>query len=221
MDGERGQAWLTVHSNGGRVDLPASVALSSPSLAVEPLSLELESENYAQTMQTIRISNRGVGTLKGKIAAQVPWLACKPETFQCATGVSTQIQVQANPEGMREGTYESVDALRIESNGGHRELSVSLILKLTPKLHLSPQVLRFGDVAEQVLQLENQGCGTLRVQVIPTEPWIAVNRQEWTIKPGKRARVKVRLVDAPQDAKGRVEIHTPDQIEHLPVQRAG
>jgi hypothetical protein len=113
-----------------------------------------------------------------------------------------------------------MDALRVESNAGSQEIGAHLSLKLTPKLHLSPPALRFGEATEQTLELRNHGYGTLRVQVVPQEPWINVNRQEWTIKPGKKIRVKVRLVEAPPDTQGRIEIRTPDKIEHLTVQRA-
>jgi serine/threonine-protein kinase len=219
VDGDSGQAWLTINSNGGRTDLPASVALSSPQLNVEPLSIDLQSENYVSTSQAIRISNRGVGDLQGTVKSQVPWLTLTPQTFTCATGVSTQIQVQANLEGIKSGTYQAIDALLIESNGGSETVSASLALTLSPKLHIASSYLHFGHSPEQVLQLENQGYGTLYVQVIPREEWIAVNRQEWTIKAGKKAQVKIKLVDAPPGLQGAIDIRTQDETVSLPVQQ--
>jgi serine/threonine protein kinase len=221
VDGDAGQAWLTVRSNGGRIDLPASVALSSPSLAVEPLLLDLQSENYAPVTQTLRISNRGVGKLQGTIRLQVPWLRCEPQEFECATGVSTQIQVQANLEDLREGTYTAVDALRIESNAGNQEISASLALSLTPSLHLSRDALEFDEASPGSFQIENQGYGTLRVQTVSTQDWIAVNRQEWTIKAHKKARVQVTLLDPPAEGEGSIEVRTPDEVIHLPVRYKG
>lgn len=220
VDGDSDQAWLIVRSNGGRVDLPASVALSSPLLAVEPLVLELHSENYAPVSQPIQITNRGVGTLRGTIQVQVPWLACEPQAFECPTGVSTQIQASARLEDLREGTYAAADALLVESNGGHEAVDVRLILTLSPELHVSPQILHFNDRSDGVVELENQGYGTLRVQVVPSAEWLTVNRRDWTIKPGKKVRVRVNLVDAPANGTGSIEVRTPDQIVRVDVEQA-
>jgi hypothetical protein len=139
------------------------------------------------------------------------------QAFDCATGVSKQIQVQANLEGMKAGTYAAPDAIVIESNGGNETIGASLTLSQSPELHISPQSLRFDDTPEQVLHLANQGYGVLRVQVIPGEEWIAVNRREWSIKAGRTARVRVRLVDAPPGAEGSIEIHALDGVIRLPV----
>jgi hypothetical protein len=228
VGGDSGQAWLTVHSNGGRVDLPASVALSSPALSVEPLVLDLESENYASAAQTVRITNRGVGQLRGTIQSQVSWLICEPQEFDCATGAATQITVHADLERLRgrtvdRQTVEALDALAVESNGGDQEIGARLTLVLTPQLQLSTKSITFDDTTQTSFYMENQGFGTLHAQVIASEPWLIVNRQEWTIKARKRARVRVRLVDAPADASphGRgaasIEIRTSTRVIALPV----
>jgi hypothetical protein len=218
VDGESGQAWLTIHSNAGRADLPASVALSSPVLSVEPLTLLLESDNYAAATETLRITNRGVGTLSGTVQPGVPWLSCKPTAFECETGSAVQIEVWANLDDLHQGNYDAVDALVVESNGGSREIDARLVLTLTPDLHVSPTKLRFKDETRATLTLENRGYGTLRVQVLPSEPWLTVNRQEWTIKARKRARVRVQIVDAPAEAQASITIRTPDEDIQLTVQ---
>jgi hypothetical protein len=217
LEGETGQAWLTIHSNGGRIDLPASVALSSPLLVVEPLEIELESENYEPASQTIRISNRGVGTLRGQVIPQVPWLACDPQTFECNTGISTQIRVQANMADLKEGTLEEADALLVESNSGQQSVSARVTLTWTPRLYLAQQELLFAQDSERSIQIENQGYAALHIRVVPGQPWIAVNRQEWTIKPQKKIRLQVKLLDAPQDAAGSIDIQADDETVRLPV----
>jgi hypothetical protein len=220
---EAGQSWLTVHSNAGRADLPASVTLSAPRLIVEPLTLDLGvSENYAPALQTLRLSNRGVGTLQGTITARVPWLSCQPQTFECDTGASVQIQVQALPEGLREGNYHSASALGIESNGGNEEIGARLRVALVPRLDLSSQSLSFSRQGPETqhIWLENQGYGVLRVNVIPKADWIRVNRRKWTIKSGRKARLEITtaLDGAPVGGAGAVEIHTPDEVTQLSVQ---
>jgi hypothetical protein len=217
VEGESGTAWLTIQSNGGRVDLPASVALSSPQLSVEPLFLSLDSENYEPAVQTLRVTNRGVGTLTGTIQAQVPWLSCEPGSFDCATGAAVEVEVKANVEDLREGTYDARDALLVESNGGTATIDARLALTLTPGLHLSPQELTFESETQAVLWIENRGYGTLRVQILPSEPWLTVNREEWTIKARKRARVRVQVSDAPADAVTTIVVRTAEGDTHLPV----
>jgi hypothetical protein len=129
-----------------------------------------------------------------------------------------EIVVQAKLDDLREGHYDAVDALLVESNGGSRGIDADLRLILTPSLHFSPSELRFQDETQASLFIENRGYGMLRVQVIPSEPWLTVNRRDWTIKARKRARVRVQLVDAPSEARASITIRTPDQDRHLPVQ---
>lgn len=223
VEGNAGQSWLTVHSNAGRADLPVSVALSAPRLVVEPLVLDFgTSENYAPVSRTLRISNRGVGDLAGQIEVQVPWLACAPQTFACETGASALIKVQARPDGLREGLYQPSDALKIESSGGSETIDVQITVVLVPRLHLSDLSLRFAPDGPQTLQLqmENQGHGNLRLTVLTGADWIQVNRQEWTVKGGRKARLKVTVArdDAPPGATGIIEIHAPERVARVEVQ---
>jgi hypothetical protein len=222
VGGDAGHSWLTVHSNAGRADLPASVALSVPTLVVEPLTLDLgASENYAPVSQTLRVTNQGVGRLQGTVTARAPWLSCRPEMFECNSGASTQIEVQALPEGLREGDHDVTEALRIESNGGSEEVGIRLTVALVPRLHLPSHSLRFSrqEPATQQVQMENQGYGDLRLQVVPGADWIKVNRREWTIKGGRKAHLKVTVVldDAPPDESGMVEIRTPEKVIRLAI----
>ena len=127
------------------------------------------------------------------------------------------IQAQAELDDLHEGHYDAADALVVESNGGSREIDARLVLTLTPELHVSPTELRFKDETQAEFYIENRGYGTLRVQVLPSAPWLTVNRQEWTIKARKRARVRVQIVDAPADAQASITIRTSDEDRQIPV----
>jgi hypothetical protein len=120
--------------------------------------------------------------------------------------------------GHPQATEEAPDAVVIKSNAGDLEIGVRLILRLIPQLHVTPASLAFRDTTEGTFQLENQGYGSLRIHLEPSESWITVNRQEWTIKGRKRARVRVRLVDAPENGQGTIRLRTPDTISTLPIQ---
>jgi hypothetical protein len=215
VGGETGQAWLTVDSNGGRVDLPASVALSSPMLVVEPLSLELHSENHTPASQVLRVSNRGVGNLEGTVASQVAWLTCRPTLFVCQTGVSVPIEVEAVLDELREGTHHAIDALQVTSNAGTEPVEVTLTLELTPRLKVSTEDLQVDESGKSAFEIENVGEGTLRVEVVPLQDWIAVNRRDWTIKAGKKARVRVTMSAVPAEATSSIELRTPDETRRL------
>ncbi len=220
---ESGQAWLTVHSSAGRADLPASVALSAPRLVVEPLRLNLgASENYATLSQTLRVVNRGVGRLQGTVTSRLSWLTCQPPTFDCDSGASVRIEVQARPEGLREGQHSVAEALLVESNAGQETIAARLTVSLVPRLHLASQSLRFSrqGPTTQAVRLENQGYGTLQVQAIPRADWITVNRKKWTIKGGRKANleISVALDAAPPEGTGAVEIRTPDEVLQLTIQ---
>jgi len=218
VDGESGQAWVTLHSNAGRVDLPASVALSSPRLAVEPLHLELHSKNYAPAVETVRVTNRGVGRLTGTVSSTVPWLTCAPQTFDCNTGAWVELQVEALLQDLREGTVDAPDALHIESNAGSQDVSTKLSLVLYPELHVSPKELVLDrDAATSDFWLENRGFGPLRLRVTTRAPWISIDRRDWTIKVGKRVRVRVALADPPPKGSTTIDIDLPDGPVHLPV----
>ncbi|MBN1581476.1 MAG: protein kinase [Anaerolineae bacterium] len=218
VSGESGQAWLTVRSNGGRIDLPLRIGLSSPQLAVEPLALDLTSTNFEPSSQTLWIFNRGVGELNGIVVTQVPWLIAEPAEFECAAGMSAQIQVRAAlEENAHQGTHYAPDALRVESNAGSREIEASLTLALTPRLHIKTRKLVLKGEQEQTLLLENSGYGSLHVRVTPQQDWISVNRRDWTIKAAKTARVQISLNGAPEDVQGSIEIHSGDEVIRIPV----
>ena len=217
VGGESGQAWLTVHSNGGRVDLPASVALSSPLLVVEPLFLELYSENHAPASQVLRVSNRGVGDLTGTVESLVPWLQCRPLSFVCPTGVTVLITVEGLPQEVREGTHSSPDAIRIQSNGGTESLAGTLVLELTPRLRVQSDDVTIDEAGGSTLEIENAGEGTLRVEVVPLQEWIMVNRREWTIKAGRKARVRISADSLPSEGQGEIEIRAAGETRRLVV----
>jgi len=220
VEGEAGRAWLTVRSNGGQAEILASVSLSSPMLMVDALELDLgTSENYAPVAQWLGISNRGVGPLRGTVTSQVPWLTVDPPTFECPTGASLQVRVQAIPEGLRAGTHDVAGALLVESNGGSEEIGVHLSVVLVPNLVVRPDSLTFKSdgPSELELILENDGYGAERVRVVPEAPWLKVDRGKCTVKGGRSVRLKVRASGAEPGAESVIEIRTDERTWRLPV----
>jgi len=220
MGGETDRAWLTVHSNSGQAEIFASVSVSSPVLVVDALELDLgTSENYAPVAQWLGISNRGVGTLHGTITSQVPWLTVDPPAFECPTGASLQVKVQAVPEGLRPGANDVAGALLVESNGGNEEIGMHLDVVLVPNLVVRPESLIFKSDGPSELEvvLENEGYGSERVQVVPEASWLKVDRGKCTVKGGRVARLKVRASGAEAGAESIIEVKTGERTWRLPV----
>ncbi len=237
VEGETDRAWLTVRSNGGQAEIFASVSLSSPILVVDALELDLgTSENYAPVAQWLGISNRGVGPLRGTVtvrlspstmlrtgahdeASQVPWLTVDPPAFECATGASLQVRVQAIPEGLRAGANDVAGVLLVESNGGNEEIGVHLDVVLVPNLVVRPESLTFKSdgPSELELTLENDGYGAERVRVVPEASWLKVNREKCIVKGGRTVRLKVRASGAEAGAESVIEVRTSERTWRLPV----
>jgi len=195
------QALLRIKSNGGQLEVPISVAIAAPALAVLPLLLDLgSSENYAPLQGTLRIANHGGGHLRGEAAPQVAWLRAEPRAFDCAAGSVAQVRVSADPQGLPEGETLVPGALVVTSNGGQEAVDVRLEMVLTPILEVTPTALTFsvsGTEAETVvterLTLANQGHGALRVRFRPTVEWLTTDRGSSTLRHGRGARVRVSL----------------------------
>jgi hypothetical protein len=66
--------------------------------------------------------------------------------------------------------------------------------------------------------LENCGYDTLHVTVTPADGWIQINRQEWTIKAGKQARIDVSLLNVPScEAQSHIDVRAMDRVVQIPV----
>lgn len=216
VENDSDQAWITIQSNGGRIDLPVTVALSSPLLSVEPTYLDLHSENYGHTSDTIRIANRGVGDLEGTVETQVPWLECEPAVFCITTGASAQITVQGKPQEKNEHLH-ALDAIRVNSNGGTESIEASLSLSLTARLQLSTKDLAIASSGTASFAIANTGFESLHAQVIPEQEWLTVDRREWTIKAGKSVQVHVSTAHAISGTNGVIRILTNTETEQVRV----
>jgi hypothetical protein len=229
------QATVHIESNGGQCDVPVSVAIAAPVLAVVPLVLDLGStENYAPAEATLRIANHGGGHLRGEVTPQVEWLSAEPGAFDCATGSVAEVRVLASPRDVAEGETAVAEALMVISNGGQETVDVRLDVVLRPILEVAPIELSFrsagvavdpdsgeGASMVQALTLSNQGYGALRVRFQPTVPWLTTDRGSSTLRHGRRTRVRVGLDLASwreSEQEGYLEIRAGrDMLASIPV----
>ena len=226
------QALLQIESNAGHFEVPISVAIAAPVLAVQPLLLSLgTSENYAPLQRPLRIANHGGGHLTGDVAPQVGWLRAQPTLFDCVAGSVAEVTVLADPRGLSQGETVVSEALVVSSNSGQETVDVRLEVALRPILQVMPDVLTFSisgaageRAATERLTLANQGYGPLRVRFQPTVEWLATDRGSSTLRHGRRVRVKVSLnVDGwletgQKDQEARVEIRVGEEtLASIPV----
>ena len=201
------QALLRIESNGGQLEVPISVVIAAPTLAVLPLVLDLgSSENYAPLQEVLRITNHGGGHLRGEVDSQMAWLRVEPTAFDCTTGSVAKVTVSADPQGLPEGETVVPEALVVTSNGGQESVDVRLEIVLRSILEVIPAALTFSVSRtetesvlteslslEQELILANQGYGAPRVRFQPTVEWLTTDRGSATLRHGRRVRVKVSL----------------------------
>jgi len=127
------------------------------------------------------------------------------------------VEVEGVLEEVREGTCRAADALRISSNGGTESVEAAMTLELTPRLRVLSEDVTVDATGRSAFEIENVGEGTLRVEVVPLQEWIAVSRREWTIKAGKKAWVRISASGLAGVGAGDIEIRTADETRHLVV----
>jgi len=224
-ESSEGQTWLQVSSNAGQTRLPVHLEVATPRLALEILELTFgASVNYEPVSQTVRVFNQGLGRLQGRIRSLVGWLRPEPQEFECETGASCAIVVTALPAGLPPGRTVKAAALRIESNGGDRDLDARIELVLEPRLEVSPSALEFSGqpgVTSEPLLLINTGYAPLEARLSPGHPALSLSRTTCVVKPQKSVEVEVvldagRLREGPADRLG-VEVEAAEEITWVPV----
>ncbi len=225
-EAQEGETWLVVTSDVGRVQLPVRLGVAIPRLALEVLELDFgTSVNYEPVTQTLRVFNRGLGRLEGRVPSLVGWVRVEPGQFECGTGASCAIQVTALPAGLQPGRTVKTAALRVESNGGDVDLDARIVLVLEPRLEVSPSVLEFvapkaGESASELL-LINTGYAPLEAELRPGHPALSLSRTSCVVKPQKSVEVEATLDlgcmrEAPLERLG-VEVEGAGDIVWVPV----
>jgi len=162
-----------------------------PKLEVSPLELDFgESRNSLR----LTIRNTGDGVLKWRI--EVPsegWLSLSQSSGETTGQQATSVDVRVDREGLAEGVYEMT--LKVIGDGGEVDIRVVMVVKVPPKLSLSPLHLDFGETSTvQTFQVENTGGDTLRWTASPSDTnWISVHPSRGEVVPGNPITVSVRV----------------------------
>lgn len=146
--------------------LPGGVA--APKLSLFPNSISFGEDGVRESFT---IFNAGGGTLEWTVAEtpDAPWLSL--ETAAGTTTTETdRIFVNADRSGLATGTYNAIVA--VTSNGGTRNIPVSVTVAGNPQIEVAPASLNlFGSNTAGTFVITNNGDGTLdwRIQVQDTE----------------------------------------------------
>ncbi|MBN2090756.1 T9SS type A sorting domain-containing protein [candidate division KSB1 bacterium] len=144
---------------------------SEPILAVSVDTLKL---GAIDTVQSLTIANTGSATLNWT-ATENPdlgWLTgFSPANGSIANGSSQNISLQVDRTGLVAGTYSTI--LEISSNGGNKNVVITIEVPGDPTLSVSATQLDFGTTkTEMTLEIKNSGGGILTWKASCDSSWI-------------------------------------------------
>ena len=116
---------LAINSNGGNINVPVMIEVTSALLNVSKTLLDF-GENEA-TMSFI-ISNSGGGVLNWSLSSNRSWISANPPSGSITTN-TPQIEVTVDRTGLASGSYSG--SVLITSNGGSREVVVNMSIPET------------------------------------------------------------------------------------------
>ncbi|MGC8838141.1 MAG: protein kinase domain-containing protein [Anaerolineae bacterium] len=214
---------VQIGSNGGQVFLEVAMSVASPLLFLASSDVDLgTSDNYAPLEETLRLFNRGTGTLRGEALPQAPWLSVEPAEFACEMGMNVPLRLAVDPVGLPP-EVEHAGTLFLRTNGGEEEVTVRFRVRARPILKVEPGALDLrpdpetGDLAGEVL-VQNEGFGVLDVHLQCEPPWVQVPRSSYRVRRGRPVHVRVALSqDAPPEGESLLTLSTEGQQEEIPV----
>ena len=214
---------VQIGSNGGQVFLEAAMSVASPLLFLGMTDLDLgTSDNYAPLEETLRLFNRGTGTLRGQAVSQVPWLSVEPVEFICETGMNVPLRLAVDPVGLPP-EVEHTGTLLLRTTGGEEEVTVRFRVRARPILTVEPATLDLqpdpetGGLAGEVL-VRNEGFGVLDVHVQCDTPWLQVPRSSYRVRRGRPVHVRLELSqDAPPEGETLLALSADGQQEEVRI----
>lgn len=171
-------------------------------LELHTAGLSLQSPGPAQPVAgRIELSNRGAGYLRGRAFSTMPWLKVG-QSFGCAPGGRTALQVEADPAGLAPG-LPPIAAVTLEPEGGEPEVvPVQLILaaaqapapgaRAQAAIRVEPDQVDLGRVSRTSLStgrgrvvVTNLSQAKVRCRVVDIPAWLQVKPVDFRLAPGR------------------------------------
>ena len=176
-------ATLTITSNGGNREIKVTLDVDpEPVLYVEAENEEARTLHFNNqtTNKVLTIQNQGTGQLIWSIRDPAEdWLQVTPLKGNTQEVAST-ISITVNRDGLKPDPPPAI--LTITSNGGNREIQVTVDVDPKPVLYVEAEneeaeTLDFGNqTTNKVLTIQNRGTGQLIWSIgVPGEDWLQVS----------------------------------------------
>lgn len=216
---------LVINSDGGRAKIPLRLGIAAPLLSADSPLLDLGiSHNMRPVSGSLRLFNRGLGLLQGRLSVDRLWLSLDRVSFACEMGRSIEIGMRTDMDEFPKGESHDAALVQVESNGGQMQIEVRLAVELAPEIEAPERLVLEqgapGEPPQGRLVLRNVGLASAHVTLAADDAAIAISRPWVDIKAGKSARIAVQWQgDIPPVHKETPEIRVvcEDEIRHVPV----
>jgi serine/threonine protein kinase len=197
-----------------------SGALPQGKMDLQTTSLRLSDIRPGQKLsQTIKIANRGQGTLRGEIFATQPWVRVGGSTFACPPARICAIPIEIDTSGLVAGQPHLAAVTLMPAGGAPEVVSVRIAVAQagstpspgssgSPAISVTPRRIDFGTVSRQALSsrrermtVTNVGQTPADCRVVGAPRWLLVKPETFRLMPG--ARQQVELVARVDKVRGR------------------
>ena len=205
------QQQLTVVSNGGQMDVGASIRVNeSPRLHVNTKALDFDNSTKNSSL-TIR--NLGTGQLDWQILVPEPeWLKIIPQNGTTSQQTSSVINLDVVRIELAAKQYRQI--VTITSNGGDWPLEVSMLVDRPTLLVDKPRLSLAAKEKQQSFQLSRQGFSNVGFEIYSSQKWLQVEPQRGQLNNQSiMVQVKVDRSPLPPGSSQAVLTIDSDQID--------
>ncbi len=205
------------------IEVISTGTVTPPTEPVLAVAVDTLKFGAIDTVRLLTIANTGAATLNWA-ATENPdlgWLTeFSPANGSFANGSSQDILVQVDRTGLAAGTY--LTNLEISSNGGNKNVVVTVEVPGEPALAVSATQLDFGTTkTELALELKNIGSGVLTWSATPDSGWISsITPENGTLVYNQTQSliIKVDRKDLPAgNYAGAISINANQQITKIDI----
>ncbi|MHB0858066.1 MAG: protein kinase domain-containing protein [Anaerolineae bacterium] len=193
---QRVESALIIDSDGGQAHIAAAAHRLVPALELGATHIDLGQVPGGEVADRyLYVGNTGDGLLQGSVRSLVPWLQAFPQEVTCAPGELAQITVSVDTAGLADGPLELPQALRIQTNGGARTLSlraqISAPRLILPSRHLVFGTVSLGESKRIGFVLRNEGTAPLEARLQSLVSWLSVEPDQIACPAGAQVVVSV------------------------------
>ncbi len=187
---------LAIDSDGGQAEVEVRAWRKRPELDLGTTHIDFGIISHGEVAERyLYIGNTGDAPLEGAVRSLIPWLQASPQSIVCDPGELFQVTLSVDSVGLPDGPIDLPQALRVQTNGGTRTLSLHLQVR-APRLELGTPELSFGEVPlgeirERLLIVRNVGTAPLELTIQSLLDWLVPAQEHLTCEPGSELSLSV------------------------------